>query len=126
LFVDKVVELTETAITAERKIRAEEFYFKGHYPDNPILPGVLLCESMFQAGAVLMAAVADMPNGGVPVVTRADRVKFKKMVKPGDVLVIHVIYSEKMGPAYCFKGTVTVDGKTAAACDFMCTLVNKG
>lgn len=126
LFIDKIIEQTASEITAERKIRADEFYFKGHYPDNPILPGVLLCESMFQTGAVLMSAVADFAGGGVPVVTRADRIKFKKMVKPGDVLRIYVGYTEKIGPAYCFKGKVAVGGRTAATCEFMCTLVQKG
>ena len=53
LFVDRVLEQSENTIKAERVVKDDEFYFKGHYPGNPILPGVLLCEAMFQAGAIL-------------------------------------------------------------------------
>ena len=125
LFVDKVVEQTVNCITVERKVSDDEFFFKGHYPGNPIFPGVLLCEAMFQAGAILMSSVSDISDGGVPVVTRADKVKFKKIVKPGDVLTIVAEFTEKMGPAYCFRGKTTVDGKVVASCEFMCALVAK-
>lgn len=125
LFVDRVLEQTDNSIKAERIVRADEFYFKGHYPGNPILPGVLLCESMFQAGAILMSSIADLSTGGVPVVTRADKIKFKKMVKPGDVLIISVEFIEKMGPAYCFKGKTMVGGKVSSSCEFMCALVSE-
>ena len=126
LFIDRVLELSDNTIKAERIVSADEFYFKGHYPGNPILPGVLLCESIFQAGAVLMSSIADLSTGGVPVVTRADKIKFKKMVKPGDVLTILVEFTEKMGPAYCFKGKTMVEGKVSSSCEFMCALVNEG
>ena len=126
LFADRIVEQTESSIIVERRVREDEFYFKGHYPGNPILPGVLLCEAMFQAGAILMSSIADLSDGGVPVVTRADRVKFKKIVKPGDVLTISVEFTEKMGPAYCFKGRTMVEGKISSSCEFMCALVSEG
>jgi len=126
LFADRIVEQTEGSIVVERKVREDEFYFKGHYPGNPILPGVLLCEAMFQAGAILMSSIADLSAGGIPVVTRADRVKFKKIVKPGDVLTISVEFTEKMGPAYCFKGRTMVEGKVSSSCEFMCALVSEG
>jgi len=126
LFVDRVLEQSENTIKAERIVRADEFYFKGHYPGNPILPGVLLCESMFQAGAILMSSIAELSTGVVPVVTRADKIKFKQMVKPGDVLTISVEFTEKIGPAYCFKGKTMVGGKVASSCEFMCALVSEG
>ncbi len=126
LFVDRVLEQSEHKIKAERIVRADEFYFKGHYPGNPILPGVLLCESIFQAGAILMSSFADLPTGGVPVVTRADKIKFKKMVRPGDVLTILVEFTERMGPAYCFNGKTLVGGKVSSSCEFMCALVSEG
>ena len=126
LFVDRVLEQSENILKAERVVKEDEFYFKGHYPGNPILPGVLLCEAMFQAGAILMSSIADLSLGGVPVVTRADKIKFKKMVKPGDVLTISVEFTKKMGPAYCFKGKTMVDGKISSSCEFMCALVSEG
>jgi len=54
LFVDSVKEISENGIIAERKIRSDEFYFQGHYPQFPIMPGVLLCESVFQAAGIFM------------------------------------------------------------------------
>jgi len=121
-----VLEHSDNKIKAERIVRADEVYFKGHYPGNPILPGVLLCEAMFQTGAILMLSIADLSSGGVPVVTRADKSKFKKIVKPGDVLTILVEFIEKMGPAYCFKGKIMVGGKVSSSCEFMCALVSEG
>ncbi len=126
LFVDRVLEQTENTIKTERLVREDEYYFQGHYPENPILPGVLLCEAMFQAGAILVSSIADFSSGGVPVVTRADKIKFKKMVRPGDVLTIIVEFTEKMGPAYRFKGRAMVDGKISSSCEFMCALVSEG
>ena len=126
LFIDKVTEQSVNTIKAERTVRSDEFYFKGHYPGNPILPGVLLCEAMFQAGAILMSSMVELSIGGVPVVTRADKVKFKKMVKPGDVLTVSVEFIEKMGPAYCFKGKTMVEGKVSSSCEFICVLASEG
>ena len=80
LFVDRVLEQSENKIRAELVVKEDEFYFKGHYPGNPILPGVLLCEAMFQAGAILMSSIADLSSGGVPVVTRADKNKITKII----------------------------------------------
>ena len=125
LFVDSVIEQSNKRVVAERIVRADEFFFKGHYPGNPILPGVLLCESMFQTGAILMSLIVEQSTSGVPVVTRADKIKFKKMVKPGDVLKISVEFTEKIGPAYCLVGKTMVGGKVTASCEFMCAIVGE-
>ncbi|MDD2714686.1 MAG: 3-hydroxyacyl-ACP dehydratase FabZ [Candidatus Wallbacteria bacterium] len=125
LFIDEIVSATDTFILAKRKIRADEFFFQGHYPGNPVLPGVLLCEAMFQAGAALLALkLPEMPEG-IPAVTRVNNVKFKKLVRPGDELQIEAQFLEKIANAYLFKGKIRVGETIAAACDFTCTVVDE-
>lgn len=125
LFIDEVIETNNNRIVAKRKINPEEYYFKGHYPGNPIMPGVLICETMFQAGALLMAEMLDGKTNGVPVVTRVNNVKLKKMLKPGETMIIEVVFIEKMANAYMFKGKVKSKGTLAASCEFTCTIVSE-
>ena len=131
LFVDKIISTEGNKIVAEKYISEEEFYFKGHYPGNPIMPGVLICESMFQTGALLMAQSLTDAEGS-PVVTRVNNIRFKNMVKPGDTINIEVVHTETISTAYCFKGKVRiagkpgVTGKLSASCEFICTLVKEG
>lgn len=66
LFVDKVIELTDTKIRAIKAINPEEPFFKGHYPGNPIMPGVLICESIFQTGAILLSSIIGDISEGTP------------------------------------------------------------
>ncbi|MEM9704314.1 MAG: beta-hydroxyacyl-ACP dehydratase, partial [Planctomycetota bacterium] len=91
--------------------------FEGHYPDHPLLPGVLQLEMCFQASAVLVATV-DEGGGGVPVVARVDGVKFKRMVLPGESCEIEVSITDRLPGAYYLTGKIRVDGKLAARCDF--------
>src|SRR4051812_29672414 len=91
LFIDEIVDMTETNILAKSHVRGEDPPFRGHYPHKPIMPGVLLCETVLQAGAYLMASKLDInvtDAKSVPVVSRMNNVKFKRMVKPGDVLEV--------------------------------------
>lgn len=125
LFIDEVVEINNNRIVAKRKISPQEYYFKGHYPGNPVMPGVLTCETMFQAGALLMAEMLDKKTNGVPVVTRVNNVKLKKMLKPGDTMIIEVVFIEKMANAYMFKGKVRSGNEVAASCEFTCTIVSE-
>lgn len=119
LFLDEVIELTADKITAKRVVRADEPQFRGHYPGRPIMPGVLLCEAVLQAGCYLMIqrAGGEKPAGD-PVVTRMNEVKFKRMVQPGDELEISAEHLEtKMGASF-MRGSVKVGGKVAASLEF--------
>ncbi|MBM4444790.1 MAG: beta-hydroxyacyl-ACP dehydratase [Chloroflexi bacterium] len=118
LFVDSIVELTPVKITTTRKVREDEDFFKGHYPGNPIMPGVLVCEAIFQSGAVLLAGAMAGGGGGVPVLTRISNAKFRNMVKPGDTMEIEAEITERLGNACFLKGKASVDGKTAATVEF--------
>jgi len=121
LWLDEVLELSETLVRARKRVAEDLEIFRGHYPDFPVLPGVLLCEAVFQAGAVLIASGGDIPEGHVPVVTRQHETRFRRMVRPGEVLDIEARLDETLGGAWFFSGTVRVDGQVAVRLQFACT-----
>ncbi|MGD9947408.1 MAG: 3-hydroxyacyl-ACP dehydratase FabZ family protein [Desulfobulbus sp.] len=124
LWLDRVLEISGDTIRAEKVLEQDLDVFRGHYPDYPIMPGVLLCEAVFQAGALLigqsMENAGEVPTQGVPVLTRILGAKFKREVRPGDTLEISAQLVERMGPAWIIKGKVRVGGKLAVQVDFAC------
>ncbi len=124
LFVDRVLDLDERKIRAEKYLSPDLDFFKGHYPDFPIMPGALTCESIFQAGAILLAQYVENNSSGVPAVTRIRDAKFKKMVRPGDTLLLETELEERVGPAFYMKGRATVGDKLVASVSFTCAMVD--
>lgn len=122
LFVDKIVELTETKIRTAKEIRPEESFFKGHYPGNPIMPGVLICEAIFQSGAILLSHIVGDIGDGTPVLTRVSNAKFKHMVRPGALLEMEAELMEKVSNAFFLKGRASVAGKTVVTVEFAVSL----
>lgn len=120
LFVDKVVERKENSITTSFYVSGEEDFFKGHFPGNPIMPGVLLQEAAFQSGALLMAS---KEGNGLGVVAKVNSAKFKNFVKPGDTLDMEVELVDQVSNAFYMKGKSRVNGKVVLAIDFSCALV---
>lgn len=120
LWLDEVIERTDERIHARTFLDPERDVFQGHYPGQPLLPGVLQCEMALQAGAVLIAGLADMGDGRVPVVTRMNNVKFRRMVRPGETVDIEVELNETMANAFYLTGKISVDGQTATRLDFAC------
>jgi 3-hydroxyacyl-[acyl-carrier-protein] dehydratase len=132
LFVDAVVSCDDKQIVAERTWDPAADFYKGHYPGNPITPGVLLCESVFQTAALLMAERArkglhaESGNKTVPVIARVENTKFRKMVLPGRKTVITVTLKETINGFYFMSGKVTgPDGKPVLTTDFAITIVDK-
>lgn len=125
LFVDEIIEQADDRIATRKRIDPEESFFKGHYPGYPIMPGVLVCECVFQAGAILMSKKYQNAAGKVPVLSRIQNVKFKTPVYPGSVLDIRVDYVEQMGPAHYMKGKVQVEGRTVATVEFTVMLMEE-
>ena len=121
LLVDEIVEWSESRIVCVKTFSGREDFFAGHYPGTPLVPGVLLCEAAMQAGAILLSRyMPDIKEGKVPVVTRMNDVKFKKMVKPGDTLRMEVELTDKVKNAFFLKAKVSVDGALAVRFDFAC------
>ena len=125
LLVDEIVEISEDSITCTKTFGHEEFFVQGHYPGNPIVPGVILIEAAVQAGAIFISSKLSDGFNGVPVLTRVNDVRFKNMVKPGDEVTLVAELDEKVGGAYFMKARVLVDNKPAARFTFACTLVEK-
>ena len=124
LWLDRVLELDNKAVRAEKTLPSDLDVFQGHYPDYPIMPGVLLCEAVFQAGALLIAQMlrGERELKGVPVLTRILGAKFKREVRPGDTVEIRAELKEQVGPAWFLKGRVQVNSKTAVQVEFACAL----
>lgn len=124
LFVDKIVEISDDRIVTTKYIAPDFDVFRGHYPGQPVMPGVLLCECCFQAGALLMANIIGGYDDtvGVPVVTRIKDARFKRMVLPGDMLQVEVTLDNTFDRAYFLTGRASVDGKLALRVEFVCML----
>jgi 3-hydroxyacyl-[acyl-carrier-protein] dehydratase len=122
LLLDEIVEQEENRIVCRKTFSGDEFWYAGHYPQFPITPGVLLCEAAMQAGAVLLSSKIDQSGDAVPVATRANNVQFKKMVLPGDTVLIETQLVEKLANAFFMNAKITVSGKIAVRFDFACTL----
>jgi len=121
LLVDEIVRRDEQSIVCRKTFRRDEFFFQGHYPGYPLVPGVILCEAAMQAGAILLAEFMQ-PGEGVPVATRLNDVKFKRMVRPGEMIEMEIRLNERLADAFFMQAKVTCAGKLAARFDFACTM----
>lgn len=118
LWLDEVTEITEDSLTARKQVSPELDLFRGHYPDMPVLPGVIQCEACFQAAAVFMSKKEPVGEGRVPVVTRQNNTKFRRLVQPGETMTIEVTLTEQLSNAFFFSGKVSVDGQVSARLEF--------
>jgi 3-hydroxyacyl-[acyl-carrier-protein] dehydratase len=123
LWVDRIVSLDDETIVAEKDLSADLELYRGHYPDYPITPGVILCEAVFQAGALLISHLLKEEGreaSGVPVLTRIYGAKFKRQVPPASTIILEARLVERVGPAWIMKGKVKIAGKTAVSVEFGC------
>lgn len=122
LFVDEIVSHEGETLVARRTWRADEDFYKGHYPSAPITPGVLLSESVFQAGACLMAklmAGAAGQGGGVPLLSKVSDIRFRLPVYPGDTVTIEVKRKETAGEFHFLTGVMkNAEGKKILNVEF--------
>ena len=125
LFVDRVVVVTDNRIQTERQIKVDEPFFAGHFPGRPIMPGVLICEAVFQSSSILMSnrAGTNSDAGSIPLITRISNVKLKRVVLPGDLMEVEVKLKEVLGQATYMSGKVKVGEKTVLTVEFTAMLV---
>ena len=121
LLVDEIMERSEQKIVCKKTFRSEEFFFQGHYPGFSIVPGVILCEAAMQAGAVLLSSQV-IQGERVPVAGRLNDVKFKKMVRPGEIILIEATLNERVQDAFFLSAKVTMEGKLVVTLNFVVTM----
>jgi 3-hydroxyacyl-[acyl-carrier-protein] dehydratase len=125
LLIDEIVERGADRIVCSKTFLPDEFFFQGHYPGHPLVPGVILCEAAMQAGAVLLSKIAAVADG-VPVAGRLSDVKFKRMIHPGDTVLIEAVLNERMKDAFFLSAKVTHEGKLAVTLNFAVTVAKPG
>ena len=114
LLIDRIEEIIEgEKIVAVKNVTMNEPFFVGHYPGEPVMPGVLIVEAMAQAGAVAILSMNEF-KGKTPYFGAIDKAKFRKKVVPGDTLRLEVTFTKLRGNAGIGKGVAYVDGKKVA------------
>ncbi len=124
LLVDEVDLNEDGSATGYYKVKGDEFFLQGHFPGNPIVPGVIQCEMMAQSACIMFAD--KMKEGDVlPVYTGLDKIRFRGMIRPGDLIRIDTRLIKSMHPMYVLHGELTVDGKKCMSGDFSFAIVEE-
>ena len=125
LLVDRIVEMDEERIVGIKNVTFNEPCFPGHFPDFPVLPGVLIVEAMAQTGGVLvLKSIADRANKLVLLVA-VENARFRKPVLPGDTLRMEMTILKRKASVAKLAGRATVDGQLVAELEVMCKLTEK-
>ena len=125
LFVDKIIELTDTVIVGVKNVTFNEWFFPGHFPGNPVMPGVLQIEALAQTGGIL--CINAMPKGEYDTYfLKIDNCKFKQMVRPGDTMLLKMELTSPIRRGICeMRGTVYVGGKVTTEADLVAQVVKR-
>lgn len=126
LLIDKVRELvpSESAVGV-KNVTVNEQFFQGHFPGHPIMPGVLIIEAMAQTAAVVVIEGLDGKDESLVYFMTIDSARFRKPVRPGDTLNIHVVRQQSRGNVWKFKGEARVDGQLMAEATFAAMIVEQ-
>jgi UDP-3-O-[3-hydroxymyristoyl] N-acetylglucosamine deacetylase/3-hydroxyacyl-[acyl-carrier-protein] dehydratase len=125
LLVDKIIELTDTKIVGVKNVTFNEWFFQGHFPGNPVMPGVLQIEALAQCGGILAINLSGEGQYDTYFL-KIDNCKFKQMVRPGDTMLLKMELSAPIRRGICeMKGTVYVGNKVATEADLVAQIVKK-
>lgn len=128
LLLDEIVEEGEDWALFRWTVPADADWFRGHYPEHPLTPGVLLTEHCIQGGAALIARVLaerEEEAPGVPVLTRIEDARYRRMVRPGETVESRVEIVERVGPAYRMRAKLTVEGKRTVTTAYVVTVAQE-
>ncbi len=127
LMIDRIIEIVEgKSITALKNVSINEPFFQGHFPEAPIMPGVLIVEGMAQAGGVMyFYSLPEEKQGSLMYFMAIDRVRFRKPVVPGDQIIFKVEMLKQRSNAVKMKSTAKVDDAMVAEAEFMATIGDK-
>jgi len=126
LLIDRVEHVVlDSEATGIKMVSGNEPYFVGHFPDFPVMPGVLIVEALAQTASVMVAAtIPDVTAGKLVFFTTVEKARFRQPVRPGDVVKLHVVKNTNKGPLWKFVGKASVDGKLVAEADFGAMIVD--
>ena len=120
LLVDKIIDLVpRESITGIKQVTMNEYFFRGHFPEAPVMPGVLQIEALAQVGAILALREFDDRDTKIPFFTGIDKAKFRRPVVPGDTLTLEVTALRIGHKIQKMRGVASVDGKTTAEAEIM-------
>jgi len=127
LMVDRIVECDDRQrIVGIKNVSANEGFFQGHFPGMPVMPGVLQLEAMAQTGGILLVRAAGLDNAGIPFFMSIDKVKFRKVVKPGDRMRIEVEIVKMRSRSAKFQGKIYVEDTVVSEAELMCMFTGEG
>ena len=126
LLIDRITSLIpDQSAVGIRMVSVTDPVFAGHFPDYPIMPGVLIVEAMAQtAGCLASVSIGEDSDGKLVFFTTIDKVKFRKPVRPGDELRLHIEKVSSKGPLWKFRGTAMVDDEKTSEAEFGAMIVD--
>lgn len=118
LLVDQILEVEENRVVGKKNVTINEPFFQGHFPDYPVMPGVLILEALAQTGAVAILGKEEN-KGKIGFLAGIDKARFRRQVRPGDILTLEVEITRLKGPIGKGRAKATVDGEIACEAEIM-------
>ncbi|HLH02817.1 MAG TPA: 3-hydroxyacyl-ACP dehydratase FabZ [Bryobacteraceae bacterium] len=125
LMVDRILEVTGDSVVGIKNVTVNEPHFTGHFPDFPVMPGVLIIEAMAQVGGILIGHVNEYARGKIMFLASVDEAKFRKPVIPGDQLRIEMKILKMKHTVAKLQGIAKVDGQIVAEATLMCKVAER-